>query len=296
MILAELKAKPLQEGYLQSSSRGLKTQPGVRMEIMIAKQSPLNNNQSETPWWKLHLKPLGAGILGIAVLAAGSFYLGGSRTSSSLHPVTPTSTTMSSTASNIRTTSTLSPVGTGYLVTGANIRQVADWACTRGVGLSAPGNPYQALEAGKPVRPVEKECFGPNMPAMFKGGTPVQVRIALKGASGQVSTGPIVMAFNDLSDTQLFVAYGGNYLWLYDSLTTLGSVALSVSMSTGKVVSSVKVPSLARVIGYATSSGLWLGSLDSGTATLTVYHVSSSGRVDVLRNVSYAEFSGHELS
>lgn len=131
MILAEPKAKPLHE-IPGTILMDLETQPGARMENMTAKQPSQNNNQSETPWWKLHLKPLGAGIFGIVVLAAGSFYLGGSRTSSSLHPVTPTSTTMSTSASGIRTTSTVSPVGTGYLAAGTSFVDFIQWNDSNG--------------------------------------------------------------------------------------------------------------------------------------------------------------------
>ncbi len=93
---------------------------------MTANPPQPNNNHPEIPWWKLHLKSLVAVAFVIVILAVSGVYLGESRTSSSLHLVT--TTTSSTTVSNVKTTSTFPPVGTGYLATGASFVDFIQWS------------------------------------------------------------------------------------------------------------------------------------------------------------------------
>jgi len=165
------------------------------------------------------------------------------------------------------------------------------WSCAS--SFTAPAYP---LHSGKaPVIPVEKACFGPDMPKAFRGGTPVQVRIQMTNPdTGKASTGPVIMAFDDLSDTHLFVTYGPRSLWLYDHLTTSGSSALRVSESTGKVVQSVKIPGINDTFGYANTGGLWIAEGDQGVQTtrITVYHIApDSNDVQILKNQSLSSFA-----
>ena len=92
---------------------------------MTADRPTQDNSQSGIPWWKLHLRSLAAGVLAVVVVAASGVYLGGFRTASSSHSVT--TTTSSATVSKISTTSTLPPVGTGYLATGASFVDFIQW-------------------------------------------------------------------------------------------------------------------------------------------------------------------------
>ncbi len=93
--------------------------------------------------------------------------------------------------------------------------------------------------------------------------------------TGALTTGPVVMRFSEVSDTQPVAAYGGGSLWIYDVATSNGPEAIRVSAITGKVEDVVRTPSLTRPVIAANSDGLWLGnSIEGGQLAGTLYHVA----------------------
>lgn len=111
---------------------------------------------------------------------------------------------------------------------------------------------------GEKVAPVE------SLPHV--GSQTGVVRIATwDSETGTVRLGPVIMQYGNYSDTRPEWAYGGGYLWLYDVDTPSGAEVLRVSLSTGQVLATVKMPWLDRVILSAGADGLWVGqSVESG--------------------------------
>ena len=94
--------------------------------------------------------------------------------------------------------------------------------------------------------------------------------------TGAITTGPIVMRFNEASDTHIATAEGGGSLWIYDVDTTNGPEALQVSETTGQVDDVVRTPQLYRPIMVANGDGLWLGNSNQGSPVDgTVFHVAA---------------------
>jgi hypothetical protein len=85
------------------------------------------------------------------------------------------------------------------------------------------------------------------------------VRIAhvANNAAGFV-VGPVVMSYQETSDTDAVWTYGGGYLWIYDSATKSGAELLQVSQTTGAVVNAVAMPNISRPLLAANDAGLWL--------------------------------------
>jgi hypothetical protein len=83
-------------------------------------------------------------------------------------------------------------------------------------------------------------------------------------ATGSARLGPIVMRYGNFSDGRPEWTYGGGYLWLYDVGTEgdtvqpqLPAEVLRVSLSTGKVLATTKLPALSRIELAADDDGLW---------------------------------------
>ena len=103
-----------------------------------------------------------------------------------------------------------------------------------------------------------------------------KLRIAHVSAKpGLVSFGPVVMTFNNVSDTHLEWTYGPGSLWIYDvavetssGATRRGAEVLDVSTATGRVVRTVSMPRLYEPLLAADADGLWIAaSPETGVGT-----------------------------
>jgi hypothetical protein len=91
------------------------------------------------------------------------------------------------------------------------------------------------------------------------------------------------MRFNDLSDTRPVWTYGPGTLWIYDvaAVDSAGRRAraelIEISTRTGKVVRTVRMPSLVRPLLAADADGLWIAA-SPGTGAGTpapIYHLAA---------------------
>jgi len=132
------------------------------------------------------------------------------------------------------------------------------------------------------------------------------VRIVHPGRPVHVS--PIVMTFNDVSDTKLESTYGPGRLWLYDVAALHDgspaprAVALAISTTTGRVMQTASMPRLVRPLLAADSDGLWIAaSSESGTGPLapTYFLASGAHAPRLVHRGGYAAFwlaaSGHRV-
>jgi hypothetical protein len=98
--------------------------------------------------------------------------------------------------------------------------------------------------------------------------------------TGRLTTGPTVMRFSEVSDTQPVAAYGGGWLWVYDVDTSNGPEVLQVSATSGQLENVVRTPELYRPVLAANSDGLWLGNSIEGVQLAgAVYHVAPGSHV-----------------
>lgn len=107
-----------------------------------------------------------------------------------------------------------------------------------------------------------------------------RVRIA-RGAS----LGPVVMRFQEVSDTHLQWTYGPGTLWLFDAATTNGTEVLQVSATTGRVENVVRLPRLFRPLLAADADGLWLAIAPNGGAgpgPSPIYRLAPGARAPAL--------------
>lgn len=128
--------------------------------------------------------------------------------------------------------------------------------------------------AAEPVVPVQ---------SLVPDANYASIRIARPNLSAtRVSVGPIVMRFNDLSDTRPVWTYGPGRLWIYDVATVDGPgrsprpELIEVSTGTGKVLRTVRMPSLVRPLLAADVDGLWIAA-SPGTGAGTpapIYHLA----------------------
>jgi hypothetical protein len=93
-----------------------------------------------------------------------------------------------------------------------------------------------------------------------------EVRIAVRAGSGSTCRlGPVVVRYLNYSDTRPEWTYGGGYLWLYSvgnpskgaGGPALPAQVLRISLSTGRVLDRVSMPSLVRITLAADDDGLW---------------------------------------
>jgi len=102
------------------------------------------------------------------------------------------------------------------------------------------------------------------------------VRLAHIGAT--VRYGPVVLRYQDSSDTRPIWTYGGGSLWLYDVATTRGSELLRFSATTGRLQQQVAMPKLFRPVVAADLDGLWLVAAVNGGVSgqnpAALYHVA----------------------
>jgi hypothetical protein len=91
------------------------------------------------------------------------------------------------------------------------------------------------------------------------------VRIAHVLPGGGYEVGPVVMRYSEYSDTDAEWAYGDGDLWIYDCLTTRGSILLRVSARTGALLELIHMPDVDRPLLAADGDGLWLApAVNSG--------------------------------
>lgn len=105
----------------------------------------------------------------------------------------------------------------------------------------------------------------------------VRVRLA-----GSATPGPVVMTYNDASNTHLVTAYADDgSLWIYDVAAVGGPRALQVS-SAGKIETNVAMPQLFRPVVAANADGLWIGNSILGTpgsgTFAALYRVAARGK------------------
>jgi hypothetical protein len=123
-----------------------------------------------------------------------------------------------------------------------------------------------------------------------------------------VYVGPVILTFNDVSDTKLESTYGPGRLWLYDVAArrdgsgTPRAEVLAISTSTGHVVQTVSMPQLVRPLLAADADGLWIAaSPESGTGPRApTYFLASGARAPrLVHRGGYAAFwlvaSGHTM-
>jgi hypothetical protein len=73
------------------------------------------------------------------------------------------------------------------------------------------------------------------------------------------------MSYEPASDTHPVVAYGSQWLWIYDVETTNGPELLQVSNSTGEVADTVPMPALYRPLLAADNGGVWVANSIEGS-------------------------------
>jgi hypothetical protein len=109
------------------------------------------------------------------------------------------------------------------------------------------------------------------------------VRIAHTTVSPRGYTvGPVVMRYEEASDTDAEWVYGDGYLWIYEPMTTSGSELLQVSLTSGAVVDRVGMPVISRPLLATDDDGLWLvpaiTSGFTGRPPLALYHIKPGAK------------------
>jgi hypothetical protein len=181
--------------------------------------------------------------------------------------------------------------------------QACDWLVVdRDLGVESPlpsGNCDRPPVAAEPVVAVQLPVADSNDSA---------VRIARPSTTpSSVSYGPVVMTFNEASDTKLEWTYGPGRLWLYDVAALHGTTGppraevLAVSTTTGRVVQTASMPRLYRPLLAADSDGLWIAaSPESGTGLAPTYFLAAGAHAPrLVHRGGYAAFwivaSGHSV-
>ena len=93
--------------------------------------------------------------------------------------------------------------------------------------------------------------------------------------TGHVSDGPVVMTYGSYSDTRPVIAYGTQWLWIYDNSTTNGSELLQVSASSGQVVDTVRMPALYKPLLAADGGGVWVANSIGGSPAPALFYVGA---------------------
>lgn len=172
----------------------------------------------------------------------------------------------------------LQPDGASLLATGDTTRGVCSFVRVSQTPLRVTAHGTTSCsKSAEPVHPV--------MQRNHKNFT-VWVRIGRRDPrTGRVSEGPIVMTFQQYSDTQLETEYGPGTLWLFDADTSHGAEVVEVSTMTGRVTDVVRMPHITRPALAADEDGLWLAIAPNGGAgpgAAPIYHVSPGSHAPVL--------------
>lgn len=172
----------------------------------------------------------------------------------------------------------IQPAGGRLLVSGSRPGNVCVWLTVEPVSLKAKqargscSRPLRSAHAAVPV-------VIPNPRSQWQA-----VRIAHVGTS--VTSGPIVMRYQDGSDTRPVSTYGPGSLWLYDVDTEHGPELLRFSSRTGRLEQTVTMPRLYRPVIAADKDGLYLmaavnGGV-SGQERAALYHVAPGAHKPVI--------------
>ncbi len=98
-------------------------------------------------------------------------------------------------------------------------------------------------------------------------------------ATGRVIPGPVVMTYASYSDTRPVVAYGSQFLWVYDVETTNGPELLQMSAHSGNVIDSIPMPALYRPLLAADDGGLWVANSIGGSPASALFYVAAGSSV-----------------
>ena len=170
----------------------------------------------------------------------------------------------------------IAPARNGLLLTGDTTRGACAFVrvAQAPLRITAHGTTACSRTSAEPVHPVlayDRKNFN------------VRVRIA-RGTR----EGPVVMTFQQVSDTQLEWAYGPNTLWLFDTATTHGAEVMQISATTGRIENVVRMPRIFRPVLAADDDGLWLaiapngGYPDEASTRAPIYHVAPGTRTAVV--------------
>jgi hypothetical protein len=96
------------------------------------------------------------------------------------------------------------------------------------------------------------------------------------------------MTHAEYSDTHPVIAYGSQWIWIYDVATTSGPELLQVSSQSGQVTRAIPMPKLYRPLLAADDNGVWIAnSLDgSAAAALSYLGAAASSPNIVISNTS----------
>ena len=98
---------------------------------------------------------------------------------------------------------------------------------------------------------------------------------SVSSTTGQVIVGPVVMTYGSYSDTRPVMAYGSEWLWIYDVETTSGPELVQVSTQSGSVVDVVPMPKLYRPLLAADDGGVWIANSIEGSPGPALSYVAS---------------------
>lgn len=133
------------------------------------------------------------------------------------------------------------------------------------VGQLAVGSCGDPLLTGRTVEAVDT-------PIPKSNNATISINVA-DPATGQVTNGPVVMTYESGSDTRPVIAYGTQWLWIYDNSTTNGAELLQVSTSSGAVVDRVDMPALYKPLLAADDAGVWVANSIAGSPAPALLHV-----------------------
>lgn len=135
------------------------------------------------------------------------------------------------------------------------------------VGPVRVGSCGDPLLTGRTVEAVDT-------PSPRSNNATVSINVA-DPATGRVTDGPVVMTYGSFSDTRPVIAYGTQWLWIYDNSTTNGSELLQVSASSGEVVDTVRMPALYRPLLAAGTGGVWVANSIGGSPAPALSYVGA---------------------
>lgn len=165
------------------------------------------------------------------------------------------------------------PRGASFWAVEANgARLVLTGTTTRGADCAWVTVDPGSLRVGAQTRgKCERPSFSAHrvVPIVVRDPTSLHQRVKisrLDPRTHRISYGPVVMTFDETSDTHLEWTYGPGSLWLFDTATTHGAEVLQVSAVTGRVESRVRLPRIFRPLLAANLDGLWLAIATNGGA------------------------------
>jgi hypothetical protein len=136
------------------------------------------------------------------------------------------------------------------------------------VGKLAVGSCGDPLLTGRTVEAVNTQMPQSN-------NATISINVA-DPANGQVSDGPVVMTYGSYSDTRPVIAYGTQWMWVYDNETTNGPELLQVSTASGDVVDTVRMPALYKPLLAADDGGVWIANSIGGSPAPALFYVGAS--------------------